>query len=306
MQITKQLSVTEEQITELEIHSLINILTVINLQLQFIQFETEAGERFGSAVEQSMKLADACREENIEEFNQQSVENFRKNIYQHLDQLKDELKSMGKRKLIEESKSVFDEIFTVFEVRLDEIIRRWKEPGKWEVHTIDAFKEDFNRFFYAMEKSSKGRYRIIYNIAEQEEKDYLVQFVINSDYRSIICIPIILKDVIRDLIANARKYTPPGGEINIGILQKEGKFRFVIEDSGYGIPQDEIPMIVEYGYRGTNVKDKIRTMGGGFGLTKAYYVTSMFNGSFWIDSEVNKGTKITIEIPVPGEVRTIT
>jgi signal transduction histidine kinase len=107
-----------------------------------------------------------------------------------------------------------------------------------------------------------------------------------------------LKDVIRDLIANARKYTQAGGRINIGISQKEDAFKFVVEDNGYGIPSNELQSIVEFGYRGSNVESSIRTMGGGFGLTKALYVTQKYLGKFWIDSELDKGTKITLEIPV--------
>ncbi len=111
--------------------------------------------------------------------------------------------------------------------------------------------------------------------------------------------PILLKDVIRDLIANARKYTPPGGTITIGISQKKERIRFVVEDNGFGIPEDEISEIVKFGYRGSNIKEMVRTMGGGFGLTKAWYVTDKFNGRMWIESKIDRGTKVIIDLPIP-------
>jgi signal transduction histidine kinase len=150
-----------------------------------------------------------------------------------------------------------------------------------------------------MQKNSRGRYKIIYNIAEQEKRDYLVNFAIDSELNGTIFMPLILKDVIRDLVANARKYTPPGEGITVGISQKKEVLRFVIEDSGIGIPEDEIEKVIDYGYRASNVRDKVRTMGGGFGLTKAYHVVQQYNGEMWIESELGEGTKIRVEIPIP-------
>jgi signal transduction histidine kinase len=74
--------------------------------------------------------------------------------------------------------------------------------------------------------------------------------------------------------------------------------RFIVEDNGMGIPKNEIDRIFDYGYRATNVRH-LPTMGGGFGLTKALYITVQLNGDLWIESEEDAGTKITIEIPVP-------
>jgi hypothetical protein len=46
-----------------------------------------------------------------------------------------------------------------------------------------------------------------------------------------------------------------------------------------GIDEEEISHIIEFGVRGSNVANR-RTMGGGFGLTKAYFFTKQFDGSF--------------------------
>lgn len=141
---------------------------------------------------------------------------------------------------VSEFQSIFKDIFKVLDDRTEEIFHRWNHPDRWESFSIKNFKKEFQNFFYTLEKNSRGRYRIIYNIAEQEEKDYLVQFEVNSDFNDTIYLPLLLKDVIRDLVANARKYTPPGGTIEIGIAQKDGLFKFVVKDSGYGIPEEEI------------------------------------------------------------------
>jgi len=127
--------------------------------------------------------------------------------------------------------------------------------------------------------------------------DYLVQFEVDSDENGLIRMPLLFKDVIRDLVANARKYTDPGGQIDIGVYYREKILRFVVQDNGIGIPENELSKVFEYGYRASNVQNR-RTMGGGYGLTKAIYVTRRFNGEFWIDSKEGKGTRICIKVPV--------
>jgi signal transduction histidine kinase len=44
--------------------------------------------------------------------------------------------------------------------------------------------------------------------------------------------PAVFQDVVRDLIANARKYTPPGGKIIAGLYQDDEELRFVVADTG--------------------------------------------------------------------------
>jgi len=104
---------------------------------------------------------------------------------------------------------------------------------------------------------------------------------------------------MRDLIANARKYTAQGGIIAAGLFEGLRELRFVVHDTGCGIPEPELRRVVEFGRRGSNVSN-VRTMGGGFGLTKAYYVTKQFGGRMWIASRVDIGTRISITLPRDG------
>lgn len=302
MEIKKDLNVTDNQLNELEMHSVINILSVISSQLHLIQFETDHPDLITPSIDQTLKLADAAREKDQDIFNEEKINGFQKELIGvliKLDELQPELNDGAS---VSEFQSIFKDIFKVLDNRTEEIFHRWNHPDRWESFQIKNFKKEFQNFFYTLEKNSRGRYRIIYNIAEQEEKDYLVQFEVNSDFNGTIYLPLLLKDVIRDLTANARKYTPPGGTIEIGISQKNGLFKFVIKDSGYGIPQEEISKIIEFGYRASNTKDSVRTMGGGFGLTKAFHTTQKFDGRFWIESTVDLGTKIKLEIPIPVQI----
>jgi hypothetical protein len=88
----------------------------------------------------------------------------------------------------------------------------------------------------------------------------------------------------------------------ISFSKKEDKIKFVLEDTGIGIKKGELDKVIEFGFRGSNLEGK-QTHGGGFGLTKAYQTTKKYNGRFWIDSELDLGTSIIIEIPKPDSLR---
>jgi signal transduction histidine kinase len=152
--------------------------------------------------------------------------------------------------------------------------------------------------FSAIEKNSHGRYRIIYNAALKEPNDYYFDFKLESNRGDNLLMPAVFQDVMRDLIANARKYTAPGGHITAALHEDPTLLRFVVEDTGRGIPPDEIEKVVHFGQRASNV-NTVRTMGGGFGLTKAFLVAKQFGGRFWIASELGVGTRVRIHLPRP-------
>jgi signal transduction histidine kinase len=301
MKITSSIKATPNEIERLEMHSVVNIISVISSQLQLIQMECNHPEILDEAVARAADFADACNRKDQDVLNEQSIESFQKLIDASLKRLKQRQPVLNDDTRTDEYVRIFQSIFEVFEVRLRELVQRWEKPDEWLPFDIKQFRNDFREFFYSMEKNSRGRYKIIYNIAEQEKRDYLVNFAIDSEMKGTIYMPLILKDVIRDLVANARKYTPPGEGITVGISQKEDLLRLVVEDSGVGIPKDEIEKVVDYGYRASNVRESVRTMGGGFGLTKAYHVTQQYNGEMWIESELGEGTKIRVEIPIPED-----
>ncbi len=201
---------------------------------------------------------------------------------------------------VQDSLANIRSVYKVMEVRAREILARAKAPGEWVEMPIEELRTDFQRVFAAIEKNSRGRFRIIYNLGQQEQSDYYIDLAIESPNGRTVSLPLVFKDVMRDLLANARKYTQPGGTISAGLYETAATLKFTIQDTGRGIPADELQTVMHYGRRGSNVGE-VRTMGGGFGLTKAFLVTKQFGGHFWIRSELGVGTRIRIEIPRPGQ-----
>jgi signal transduction histidine kinase len=306
MEITRPPKLSKDKVKEVDMHSFINLITVVDMQLQMLKMEYEAGSRLDEVIKQTEEMAAAIRRLDTSLLSDEWVEAYIKKLLHDVEVVE----TGGDAPSGEEHWQYLQNlqsIMSVFRVRFKELKEKLNQPKAWHKFDIEDFRNDFRHFFYAMEKNSRGRYRIIKNIAEQEEEDYLVYLQIDSDCGGGHCLymPLVLKDVLRDLIANARKYTLPGGRIQVGLSQKENALRIVVEDSGLGIPAGEIDKVVEYGYRAENVRDRVRTMGGGFGLTKAWQVTYQLGGRMWISSEEGKGTKISLHIPAPASKRQV-
>ncbi|MFT3829574.1 MAG: ATP-binding protein [Opitutaceae bacterium] len=190
--------------------------------------------------------------------------------------------------------------FAILKVRARELLARAETLERWETHDVAALRRNFVDVFAAIERNSHGRYRILYNAALQQPDDYYVDFKVESVDADRLRMPPVLQDVMRDLIANARKYTKPGGHITAALHAGADGLRFVVSDDGCGIPAEEIAAVVEFGKRASNVGE-VRTLGGGFGLTKAFLVTKQFGGRFWIASQVGRGTLVRLWIPRPAD-----
>jgi DNA-binding response OmpR family regulator len=108
--------------------------------------------------------------------------------------------------------------------------------------------------------------------------------------------------IIFNLLSNAFKYTPEGGKIDIdlAIERKDGHAFLMIriKDNGTGIPADEIDKIFIQFYNNKNA-GKNESNGIGLALTKD--LIELHHGYIYVESEVNKGTCFTIQIPIDRE-----
>ncbi|MFW5991711.1 MAG: sensor histidine kinase [Halanaerobiaceae bacterium] len=108
--------------------------------------------------------------------------------------------------------------------------------------------------------------------------------------------PELIKQMLRSFVDNSIKYTPAGGEIIIDLIKENSNIKFVIEDTGVGIPEEDIPHIFERFYR----VDKSRSdkKGTGLGLAIAKWIIDQHRGEVKVESSPGEGTKITVFFPV--------
>ena len=298
MEIIVDLKLTVPEENLLDMHSVVNVLNIVALELTRLIMVSGENPALETLVTQTIDAARSLSDAEAARGQIANIERFIGAIKPVLSQLSDRVIRQPEHFFeVLESIENIESIFDVLRVRAKEIQARFDDPYGWVDHDVAQLQGNFLTVLRAIEKNSRGGYRIVYNLAEHEAGDYLVNFEITSAAGSKIRMPAIFQDVMRDLLANARKYTDPGGRIDAGLFNSGSELRFIVSDTGRGIPADEIEKLVQFGSRGSNVGDK-PTRGGGFGLTKAYYVTRKFDGRMWIESDAGTGTRIEIRIPV--------
>lgn len=102
--------------------------------------------------------------------------------------------------------------------------------------------------------------------------------------------------VIKNLIGNAVKFTEEG-YIKVGIERtKDGFLEFWVEDTGKGIPKENIELLFNKFYR---VKEALEMqMGNGLGLYVSKKIVDEHGGKIWVESQVGKGSKFHFTIPI--------
>lgn len=108
-----------------------------------------------------------------------------------------------------------------------------------------------------------------------------------------------LKQVVVNLVGNAIKYTPEGGEVIVGLSKVDGRARLIVSDNGPGIPAEDMPHIFERFYRGEKSRTRTRDgKGFGLGLSIAYWIVRNHMGTIEVDSNEGKGTVFCVSLPL--------
>jgi two-component system phosphate regulon sensor histidine kinase PhoR len=103
-----------------------------------------------------------------------------------------------------------------------------------------------------------------------------------------------VRQVVANLVHNAIKFTPAGGEITITTRALEGSVAVDITDTGIGISKEDLARVFERFYKG----DKARAgEGTGMGLAIAKHVVEAHGGSIWVRSEEGKGSTFSFSLP---------
>lgn len=103
------------------------------------------------------------------------------------------------------------------------------------------------------------------------------------------------KQVLVNLVDNAAKYTPIGGHVRLAAARSADRIRFVVQDSGIGIPPEDLPRIFDRFYRIDKSRSK-NIQGTGLGLAIVKYILEALDGSIEVESST-AGTIFTFTLP---------
>lgn len=141
-------------------------------------------------------------------------------------------------------------------------------------------------------------------IKEMKSTDSLKHPLTLSIEEGIDVVPLdlkLLRYILTNLIANAIKYTPDGGEINVSVAKSYGQAVIRVQDQGIGIPKEDLKHLFEPFFRGSNV-GAIHGTGLGLKIVKDY--VELHGGSITCDSIEGQGSTFTLSLPL-NQPRTV-
>jgi signal transduction histidine kinase len=101
-----------------------------------------------------------------------------------------------------------------------------------------------------------------------------------------------METAICNLLDNALKFTPPGGQVQVGVEPTDEQVCLWVKDNGIGIPPEELPYIFERFHRG-----RATTEGSGLGLAIVRSIVHAHGGTIDVTSQPNLGTRFTLKLP---------
>jgi signal transduction histidine kinase len=134
-------------------------------------------------------------------------------------------------------------------------------------------------------------------MAQAIDKGITVHVQENLDLPLLELDPERMTQVLGNLVSNALRHTPTGGTISLSAQKiSDNHLTLTIQDTGSGIPAEDLPHIFERFFRGDRVRT--RTGSSGLGLAIARSIVEAHKGTIRVESQENHGTSFIITLPL--------
>ena len=178
--------------------------------------------------------------------------------------------------------------------RLTRLVEELFELAKLDADDIRPQAEPFSLAELAFDVSHK-----FYLRAREQNIDFDV--VVDETVPEVSADVGMIERVLDNLIDNSFKHTPDRGQICLRVAPRGGSVEIAVSDTGYGIPQDELPHVRKRFYRkpgpGGDGGDGGSKMGLGLGLAIASRIVEMHGSHLAIDSVLHQGTTFRFSLP---------
>lgn len=162
------------------------------------------------------------------------------------------------------------------------------EAGSMTVDTIQSNVTDFLRYIF---HSFKGL---------SEHRHVRLHFLPEAGHYMMDFDPEKLEELVGNLLSNALKYTPAGGDVYLSThasVSEPEQFIIKVKDTGIGIPADKLGFIFDRFYR-VETKEQPYEEGSGIGLTLVREYIKLLGGEISVESKPGQGTEFTMALPV--------
>jgi signal transduction histidine kinase len=110
----------------------------------------------------------------------------------------------------------------------------------------------------------------------------------------------LLRHILNNLLSNAIKYSATGTTVRLTLERRDDKVVFTVEDSGIGIPAEDLPHLFESFHRAANVQNR---QGTGLGLAIVKKSVELHGGTITFDTKVDAGTQFVVELPLQARAK---
>ena len=140
-----------------------------------------------------------------------------------------------------------------------------------------------------------ARYAVESMRVPAEAKGLSMELDVDDDLPMVNGDPIRLRQMIGNLLENAVKYTPSGGQVCLEANSEDSQIILRVLDDGPGIPPSDQPYLFDKFYRASNIPADVP--GTGLGLSIVKSIVDHHNGRIWVDSQMGEGTVFTVVLP---------
>jgi two-component system sensor histidine kinase BaeS len=105
-----------------------------------------------------------------------------------------------------------------------------------------------------------------------------------------------IRQALGNLVSNAIRYTPPGGDVLVGVRRVDDGYNLTVTDNGSGIAEEHLPHLFDRFYRAEHSRSRI-TGGSGLGLAITKHLVEAHHGRITVTSRLDSGSTFTLWIP---------
>ncbi len=136
-------------------------------------------------------------------------------------------------------------------------------------------------------------------MARAEARGVKLSGAVSKQVDPVWMAPEKISRVLRNLIENALRYTPSGGEVRLQADTQESTVVVTVQDNGEGIPQEDLPHVFDKFFRGEKSRSREGAGhgGAGLGLAIAKGLVEAHGGRIWVESAIGEGTVMTFALP---------